>query len=88
VKDPTYVTGPKTLNWHIALCLFGSNLRFENNRFLKYDCILKTFIGADNNSLLVQFSVSKQQSRFRPGVAQRVQEVTVPRLHDNGTGWW
>jgi hypothetical protein len=30
-----------------------------------------------------------KQSRYRPGVAQRVfQEVKVPRLHDNGTGWW
>ena len=36
-------------------------------------------------------SVSKvkvKQSRYRPGVAQRVQEVKVPRFHDNGTGWW
>jgi hypothetical protein len=29
-----------------------------------------------------------KQSRYRPGVAQRVQEVKVPRFHENGTGWW
>jgi len=29
-----------------------------------------------------------KQSRYRPGVAQRVPEVKVPRFHDNGTGWW
>jgi hypothetical protein len=32
-----------------------------------------------------------KQSRYRPGVAQRVpgsEEVKVPRFHDNGTGWW
>jgi hypothetical protein len=29
-----------------------------------------------------------KQSRYRPGVAQRVPEVTVPRFLDNGTGWW
>jgi hypothetical protein len=27
-----------------------------------------------------------KQSHYRPEVAQR--EVKVPRLHDNGTGWW
>ena len=25
-----------------------------------------------------------KQSRYRPGL----QEVRVPRLHDNSTGWW
>jgi hypothetical protein len=29
VKDPTYITVPKTLNWHIVIYLFQSNLRFE-----------------------------------------------------------
>jgi hypothetical protein len=29
-----------------------------------------------------------KQSRYRPRVDQRVPEVKVPRLHDNGTGWW
>jgi hypothetical protein len=31
--------------------------------------------------------VKVKQSRYRPGVAQRVQEVKVPRFLDNGTGW-
>ena len=30
--------------------------------------------------------VKVNQSRYRPGVAQMVQEVKVPRFHDNGTG--
>jgi len=32
--------------------------------------------------------VKVKQSRYRPGLAQRFQEVKVPRFHDNGTGWW
>jgi hypothetical protein len=32
--------------------------------------------------------VTQKQSRYRPGVVQRVQEVKVPRFHDNSTGWW
>jgi hypothetical protein len=31
--------------------------------------------------------VKVKQSRYRPGVAQRV-PVKAPRFHDNGTGWW
>ena len=30
--------------------------------------------------------VKINQSRYRPGVAQRFQEVKVPRVHDDGTG--
>jgi hypothetical protein len=29
-----------------------------------------------------------KKSYYRPGVAQRFQEVKVPRFLDNGTGWW
>jgi len=32
--------------------------------------------------------VKVKQPRYRPGVAQRVHEVKVPRFRDNGTGWW
>ena len=28
------------------------------------------------------------QSRYRSEVPRGFQEVKVPRLHDNGTGWW
>jgi hypothetical protein len=28
------------------------------------------------------------QDGGKVGVVQRVPEVKVPRLHDNGTGWW
>jgi len=29
-----------------------------------------------------------KQSRYRPEVPRWSQEVKVPRLRDNGTGWW
>ena len=29
-----------------------------------------------------------QQSHYRPEVPRGFQEVKVPILHDNGTGWW
>jgi len=32
--------------------------------------------------------VNKNQSHYRPEVPRGFQEVTVPRLHDSGTGWW
>jgi len=28
------------------------------------------------------------QSHYRPEVPRGFQEVKVPRLRDNGTGWW
>jgi len=37
----------------------------------------------EKNSRKVYEMVKVKQSRYRPGVAQR-----VPRFHDNGTGWW
>jgi hypothetical protein len=36
----------------------------------------------------VKVKVKVKQSRYRPGVTQRFQEVKVPRFLDNGTGWW
>jgi hypothetical protein len=37
---------------------------------------------------IVYQQVKVKQFRYRPGMAQWFQEVKVPRLHDNGTGWW
>ena len=40
----------------------------------------------------VEFLVKKKkrvvQSHYRPEVPRGFQEVKVPRLRDNGTGWW
>ena len=33
-------------------------------------------------------TVKVNQSRYSPGVAQSVPGVKVPRLRDNGKGWW
>ena len=41
-----------------------------------------------NNWKVLSFILKVKQSRYRLGVAQRVQEVKVPRFHDNGIGWW
>jgi hypothetical protein len=38
--------------------------------------------------VVVVVVVVKKQSRYRPGVAQRVPGIKVPRFLDNGTGWW
>jgi len=32
--------------------------------------------------------VKVKQSHYRPDVPRLLQEVNVPRLHDNGPGWW
>ena len=32
--------------------------------------------------------VKVNQSHYRPEVPRGFQEVKVPRLHDNDTGWW
>jgi hypothetical protein len=32
--------------------------------------------------------VKVNQSHYRPEVPRGFQEVKVPRLHDNGPGWW
>jgi len=32
--------------------------------------------------------VKAKQSRYRPEVSIGFQEVKVPRLRDNGSGWW
>jgi hypothetical protein len=40
------------------------------------------------NTLHFYVNGKGKQSRYRPGMAQRVPEVKVPRFHDNGTGRW
>jgi len=39
--------------------------------------------------LITSLSVLRvNQSHYKPEVPRGFQEVTVPRLHDNGAGWW
>jgi len=43
----------------------------------------------NNNNNNLMLSVTKvQQSHYRPEVLRGFQEVKVPRLSDNGLGWW
>jgi len=37
---------------------------------------------------ILALSLNKNQSRYNPEVPRGFQEVKVPRLRDNGTGWW
>jgi hypothetical protein len=37
---------------------------------------------------LLYVKVKSSQSRYRPGVAQRVPKIKVPRLRHNDPGWW
>jgi len=38
--------------------------------------------------LIFCLCTKKNQSLYRSKVSRRFQEVKVPRLHDNGPGWW
>jgi len=50
--------------------------------------LFKNFPHFSSIDVKVKVKVKVKQSHYRPGVAQRVQKVEVPRFHDNGTGWW
>ena len=53
-----------------------------------------SYVGLDTRLLAKIFLVSLtpyklvNQSHYRPEVYRGFQEVKVPRLHDNGPGWW
>ena len=69
----------------VALYIYypSGRLLGEPQRLTTINAILKTFQDFWND-----LNVKKvKQSSNRPGVAQRVPEVKVPRFHDNGTGW-
>jgi len=37
---------------------------------------------------MIDLMVKVKQSHYRLGGARRFQEVEVPSICDNGTGWW
>ena len=39
-------------------------------------------------TVLLEWTNKINQSHYRPEVPRRFQEVKVPRLCDNGPGWW
>ena len=45
-------------------------------------------VGYFRSSTTVSYVVKVKQSHYRPEVPSRFQEVKVPRLCDNGPGWW
>ena len=81
---------------------FRKSLRiFQNsqalkNLFLKYRVpfnvpLLIPSLDVDPQSqsvLYVNVKVKVNQSHYRSEVPRGFQEVKVPRLHDNGPGWW
>jgi len=46
------------------------------------------FLPKNNSFLASELKVKVNQSHYRPEVSRGFQEVKVPRLHDNGLGWW
>jgi len=38
--------------------------------------------------IVIKFKKKVNQSHYRSEVPRGFQEVTVPRLRDNGPGWW
>jgi len=57
--------------------------------FKKWSEKLEIYI-LDQSSFMLYSSVvtiCKNQSHYRPDVPRGFQEVKVPRLRDNGTGW-
>ena len=58
---------------------------------LLHQCILVSSIKNVNmyNKRVTSTDLIKlKQSRYRPGVAQRIPGSKVSRFRDNGTGWW
>ena len=56
-------------------CLFSTSVRSFD---VLSSCLRLSFI----------VSVKVKQSRYSPEVPRGLQEVKVPRLRDNGPGWW
>ena len=58
------------------------------NKEQNFDC--RYVVGVDNCVLIPCETAIKKvnQSHYRPEVPRGFQEVKVPRLRDNGPGWW
>jgi hypothetical protein len=44
-------------------------------------------VGIDER-IILKCKAKVKQSRYRPGVAQKVPGIKLSTFHDNGTGWW
>ena len=58
------------------------------DQFIGINFLISEF--TENCALLSYYAAKKKitQSHYRPGVPGGFQEVKVPRLRDNGPGWW
>jgi len=57
------------------------------NKIHHKQCILH-FVGYLYIMDLIHGRKISNQSHYRPEVPRGFQEITVPRLRDNGPGWW
>jgi len=48
----------------------------------------KTFLSTSKSGINYYTVENVNQSHYRPEVSRRFLEVKVPRLRDNGLGWW
>jgi len=72
------------LEWHFSFGIYDWQMKEKVKRD-SLKCIQKPGM----ESLSIKWNSKKlKQSHYRPEVPRGFQEVKVPRLRDNGPGWW